>query len=103
MFADGPHQVNISPSVQNFTVTELIGTVGPTSCTADCKPDCTMTWSGPNLSGSTTSVLNLKNIDRTHAGKYQCTASNSVGSMKSVTVTVIVNCKYTLFIYDKHR
>ena len=63
-------------------------------CTADCKPDCKMTWNGPNLPAGTTSVLYLQNINRNQAGSYQCTAGNDIGSMMHVIVTIIVNCKY---------
>ena len=53
-----------------------------------------MAWSGPILPAGTTSVLSLQNINRNQAGNYQCTASNDIGSMMHVTVTIIVNCKY---------
>ena len=62
-------------------------------CTAECIPVSTMTWSGRNLPAGTTSVLSLQNINRNQAGNYQCTASNDIGSMMYVTVTIIVNYK----------
>ena len=63
-------------------------------CTAECIPDCTITWSGPNLPVGTTSVLNLQKITRNQTGNYQCTASNDVSSKPSVVVNVFVQCKY---------
>jgi hypothetical protein len=62
-------------------------------CTADCIPVCTMAWGGPNLPTGNTAVLILQNINRNQAGDYQCTASNDIGSIVSVTVNIIVNCK----------
>ncbi|CAC5414991.1 unnamed protein product [Mytilus coruscus] len=73
---------------------ETVGNVGPINCTADCKPECTMTWNGPNLSEGITSILHLENINKTQAGYYSCIASNSVSSLASVHINVIVNCEY---------
>jgi hypothetical protein len=72
----------------------VVGLSTTSQCTADCKPNCTMTWSGPNLPAGTRSVLNLQNISRNQTGDYQCTASNDVSSKTSVVVNVVVNCKY---------
>ena len=91
-FSDGPNQVIITPSTQSYTLTETEH-LNQIQCTADCIPVCTMTWSGPNLPAGTTSVLKLQNINRNQAGNYQCTASNDIGSLMSVIVTIIVNCK----------
>ena len=85
--------VIITPSNQSYTLheTENLNTI---QCTADCKPNCTMTWSGPNIPAGTTSVLNLQNINRNQAGNHKCTASNDVSSKTSVVVNVVVQCKY---------
>jgi hypothetical protein len=100
-FSDDPNMVIITPSSQSYTLKETEN-LNKIQCTADCKPVCTMTWSGPNLPSGTTSVLNLHNINRNQAGNYQCTASNAIGSMMSVTVTIIVNCKcYGIPVYHK--
>lgn len=77
-----------------YNVTETSGSVGPIKCSADCKPECTMTWSGSNIPTGTTSTLNIKNIERNQTGSYQCTGTNSIGSPKSVTVFVNVYCEY---------
>ena len=92
-FLDGPNQVIISPSTQSYTLKETEN-LNQIQCTADCIPVCTITWSGPNLSAGTTSVLNLQNINRNQTGSYQCTASNGVSSKTFVVVNVIVQCKY---------
>ena len=65
-------------------------------CTADCNPSCTTTWTGPNLPASSTSILNLQNIDRSQAGVYNCTAVNEISSLTLIKVNVIDNCKYEL-------
>ncbi|CAC5371807.1 unnamed protein product [Mytilus coruscus] len=93
---NGPRQVNISPPNQTYTATELIGYVGPIKCIADCKPECIMTWNGPDLSDGITSVLQLQNLAKTQAGYYSCNASNNVGSLTSVGVNVIVNYAPTI-------
>ena len=85
--------VIIRPSTQSYTLKETEH-LNQIQCTADCIPDCTMTWSGPNLPAGTTSVLNLQNITRNQTGNYQCTASNDVSSNTSVVVNVVVKCKY---------
>ena len=84
-----------------YTRNETLDGVGPINCTADCKPACTSTWNGPNLTPGTTSVLNLENITRNQSGDYHCTASNDVSSLISATVYVVVNCKY--YAYQQHR
>lgn len=85
--------VTITPSNQSYTLKETEN-LNQIQCTADCKPVCTMTWSGPNLPSDTTSVLNLQNINRNQTGNYQCTASNAISSKTSVVVNVVVHCKY---------
>ena len=85
--------VSITPSTQSYILQETEN-LNQVQCTADCIPVCTMTRSGPNIPAGTTFVLNLQNINRNQAGSYQCTASNDIGSMMSVIVTIIVNSKY---------
>ena len=83
----------MSPSTQFYTLKETEN-LNQIQCTADCIPVCTMIWSGPNLPDGSTFVLNLHNINRNQAGKYQCTASNDVSSMTFVVLNVVVQCKY---------
>ncbi|XP_052063079.1 carcinoembryonic antigen-related cell adhesion molecule 1-like [Mytilus californianus] len=89
----GPRKLNISPSTPIYTVTEKNESVGPIICSADCKPDCSVTWSGPHIANGTTSVMNLKHIAQNKAGNYQCSATNSVGSLTLVKVIVIFHYK----------
>jgi len=87
--------VIITPSTQSYTLKET-ETMNQIQCSAGCIPACKMTWSGPNLSAGTTSVLNLQNINRNQAGNYQCTASKDVSSKTSVVVNVVVQCRYLI-------
>jgi hypothetical protein len=94
-YSDGPIQIEISPPDTTYTVNET-GSVNQITCTADCIPSCTTTWTGPNLTAGTTSILNLQNIDRSQAGVYNCTAVNAISSLTLIKVNVIVNCKYEM-------
>ena len=97
ILTDGPIQIEISPPDNTYTVTET-GSVNQITCTADCNPSCTTTWTGPNLPAGSTSILNLNNIDRSQAGAYNCTAANEISSLTFIKVNVIVNCKYEMFM-----
>jgi hypothetical protein len=94
-YSDGPIQIEISPPDTTYTVNET-DSVNQINCTADCIPSCTTTWTGPNLSADTTSILNLQNINRSQAGVYNCTAVNEISSLTLIKVNVIVNCKYEM-------
>jgi hypothetical protein len=95
IISDDPIQIEISPQYNTYTVTEP-GSVNQITCTADCKPNCTTSWTGPNLPAGSTSILNLQNIDRNQAGVYNCTAVNEISSLTLIKVNVIVNCKYAM-------
>jgi hypothetical protein len=95
ILSDGPIQIEISPSDNTYTVTET-GSVNQITCTADCNPSCTTTWTGSNLPAGSTSILNLNNFDRSQAGAYNCTAVNEISSLTLIKVNVIVNCKYEM-------
>ena len=87
--------MEISPPDNAYTVTET-GSVNQITCTADCNPNCTTSWTGPNLHAGSTSILNLTSIDRSQAGVYNCTAVNDISSLTLNKVNVIVNCKYEM-------
>ncbi|XP_041370993.1 carcinoembryonic antigen-related cell adhesion molecule 5-like, partial [Gigantopelta aegis] len=46
-------------------------------CAADCNPPCHYSWTLNNEQISSGSVLNLTDINRTQAGVYNCTVTNS--------------------------
>jgi hypothetical protein len=94
-YSDGPIQIEISPPDTTYTVNET-GSVNQITCTADCIPSCTTTWTGPNSTAGNTSILNLQNIDRSQAGVYNCTAVNAISSLTLIKVNAIVNCKYEM-------
>jgi hypothetical protein len=97
LLSDGPIQIEISPSDSTYTAIET-GSINQITCTADCNPNCTTTWTGPNLPAGSTSILNLTNIDRNQAGVYKCTAVNDISSLSLNKVNVIVNCKYEMYL-----
>lgn len=45
-----------------------------------------------------TSRLHLNNVDHTHAGRYQCIASNDFGKAYSQKFKVTVACKYNTYL-----
>ena len=99
LFSDGPIEIEISPPDITYIVTET-GSVNQITCTADCNPNCTTSWTGPNLPVGSTSILNLTNIDRNQAGVYNCAAVNDISSLTLNKVNIIVNCKYEMyFVY----
>lgn len=92
LFSDGPESVSLSPLKTSYTVTEGKETISIT-CTADCKPACDYTWSGPNVPGGTGEVLSLQNIRKNQRGVFNCAASNNVGSFNSTDVNIDVQCE----------
>ncbi|CAG2223726.1 unnamed protein product [Mytilus edulis] len=73
-----------------YIVTENTGSIDPIHCISDCKPDCTMTWTGPHIPVNTTSALVLHEIQKTQAGNYTCIASNEVGKKESISIRIVV-------------
>ena len=69
-------------------------------CIASGKPAPNITWVKITSSGSKSDVLHrgttwdFKNISRTEAGTYRCTANNGVGNPVSRTLQVNVECEY---------
>ncbi|VDH93021.1 Hypothetical predicted protein [Mytilus galloprovincialis] len=85
----GPNQVILSPNRTSYTFDENID-VPDITCTADCQPDCTLTWIKQTGQVISTEILSLKEIQRNQAGTYQCNASNDFGNMVSTDVTISV-------------
>ncbi|XP_069125341.1 carcinoembryonic antigen-related cell adhesion molecule 5-like [Argopecten irradians] len=86
----GPYSVSLTPPTVTYTPTE--GQTIPTiTCSADCNPACTYSWTKDGQSYTTGSGLQLTNIQRGQTGVYRCTVSNVYGSNASVNINIIVN------------
>ncbi|XP_053396505.1 uncharacterized protein LOC128556224 [Mercenaria mercenaria] len=74
----GPRNIYFSPTTTNYTRAEYTD-FNPVTCMAICNPGCKFQWTkiGEVQSSSNTSELNLKNLTRTQAGTYICTAMTS--------------------------
>ncbi|XP_052062630.1 carcinoembryonic antigen-related cell adhesion molecule 5-like isoform X3 [Mytilus californianus] len=71
--------ITISPAIPVFRVTEN-ATVHNFTCTALCWPECSFKWTGPNNFINNDDKLRLSNIKKSSSGKYQCQATNVVGT-----------------------
>ena len=73
-------------------------------CDASGMPSPIISWVRISPSGSESSVfyrgtsLDFKNISRTEAGTYRCTASNGVGSPVTRILQINVQCEYMYII-----
>ncbi|XP_033758279.1 hemicentin-2-like [Pecten maximus] len=85
----GPSTVSLTPPTVTYTPTE--GQTIPTiTCSADCNPACTYSWTKDGQSYTTGSGLQLTNIQRSQGGVYRCTASNGYGSARGDDVSITV-------------
>ncbi|XP_053396503.1 hemicentin-1-like isoform X2 [Mercenaria mercenaria] len=88
----GPKNIYFSPTTSNYTRAEYTD-FNPVTCKASCNPGCSFQWTkiGEVQSVSNTSELNLKNLTRTQAGTYICTAMTSGGfSMRKYLVINVI-------------
>ncbi|XP_060080905.1 neural cell adhesion molecule 1-like [Ylistrum balloti] len=73
-------------------------------CIVDSHPESTITWYSPdNEVLSNTSMLELKNVNRSYIGNYTCKGQNVVkGSTRSdrSTTYLFVNCKLEYFFVE---
>ena len=85
---DGPDNVQLDPP-DSQTVLEG-EPITPVQCTADCNPQCTYSWTGPDGPVTTEDgLLEIQEIHRTQDGEFRCEAGNSVTSQtESLTITV---------------
>ncbi|XP_069109331.1 uncharacterized protein [Argopecten irradians] len=92
---DGPSSVSLTPPTVTYTPTE--GQTIPTiTCSADCNPACTYSWTKDGQSYTTGSGIQLTNIQRGQTGVYRCTASNVHDSVTTAEINVTVYCTYKL-------
>ncbi|KAK3586304.1 hypothetical protein CHS0354_035088 [Potamilus streckersoni] len=80
-------QVMLS-SFQSITIVED-GTMLNITCSADCYPPCSFTWTGPHSFSQSGAQLS-QFVDMNKEGNYICTASNQENLWKSATASVTV-------------
>ena len=79
------------------TVTVTEGTPHTITCMATGVPTPLISWSFEGVVVSTQGTLSLEpNAQRSDAGIYTCTASNTAGTATS-NVTIDIHCKYLLY------
>lgn len=81
----GPGLVSLSPNTRRYDVTEGIDIIPVVSCSAECNPSCTYSWSSTNQP-----LLNLSLARRQDAGVHTCSAVNKI-STSSASITIVVN------------
>ncbi|XP_041379122.1 carcinoembryonic antigen-related cell adhesion molecule 1-like [Gigantopelta aegis] len=88
----GPDSVQLN-TTSPLTVKE--GDDVAVSCEAtNCSSSCSFTWKFNSQTKSTSSVLLLKDIQRSAAGDYTCTARNTnIQKSLDKTITLDVQCK----------
>ena len=70
---DGPHNVRISP-LDVVTSGDRVSL----ECFADSVPTASLTWKSNGKATGSDLQLIIDKVDHSHAGKYTCTAWNSV-------------------------
>ena len=86
-------------SAQPQSLTNVVGTTASFSATATGTAPLSYQWrlngvnlaNGGRVSGATTNVLNIANVQPTDAGSYTLVASNAGGSVTSAAATLTVN------------
>ncbi|XP_019628375.1 PREDICTED: basement membrane-specific heparan sulfate proteoglycan core protein-like [Branchiostoma belcheri] len=64
-------------------------------CTAQSYPNATVVWTRPDGTTQEGSVLNLGQVNRTEAGTYNCTASNTIkGTQRSNHASLVIILNY---------
>jgi glycogen debranching enzyme len=81
------------PVIQTETQTVTTGSSVQFSVTASGRPTATYQWyfNGTAISGATSSTYAISNVQSGNAGTYTVVVSNTVGSVTSNAVTLIVN------------
>ncbi|UYV62084.1 hypothetical protein LAZ67_1007773 [Cordylochernes scorpioides] len=74
-------------------VTALEGESAVLKCQARGSPVPVVTWTKMEGVHHNSSVLNFSPVERTHGGKYRCTADNGLGPPIYHTVSLTVHCE----------
>ncbi|KAK6174853.1 hypothetical protein SNE40_013422 [Patella caerulea] len=72
-----------SPATSNSHTVNEGSSLGPITCTSNCKPPCTITWFKDSKSSAIVSnspVLYLTDVKTRDKGTYVCQAANLIGS-----------------------
>ncbi|XP_063442431.1 carcinoembryonic antigen-related cell adhesion molecule 1-like [Mytilus trossulus] len=85
----GPSLVVLSPNKTEYVIKEH-ESLPDISCNATCKPKCVGTWTIDTGEFVSDDILSFPTIKRNQSGSYRCNISNSVSSMISTYVSVIV-------------
>ena len=105
---DGPSAVIIKPAERKNDVLEG-SSLGPYSCSADCKPTCLIKWHVNATDGdgrfasspySTRNNISISRVERRHSGTYRCTAKVTIDSKELIArnyFTLNVQCEYDSF------
>lgn len=91
-FPDQPENIQLQPTKSLYVINEF--TSSPSIlCSAQCRPDCMYSWTGPSYSSSN-ERLQFTSIGRGRKGSYTCKAKNAYGQISSQAVDLIVHSKY---------
>jgi len=91
-------QVPVAISTQPLSQTVVASTSVSFSVVATGDPAPTYQWrkDGSNLTGQTSSTLDLNNVDLAEAGDYDVVITNAVGSLTSQSATLAVRVPVTI-------
>lgn len=84
-----PKSISLQPQ-ELLHIVEENQPIGPIQCSADCHPNCSFLWTGPESLTLDEPQLKINSIKKTQAGNYTCTAKNIVGSKTSEIVMISV-------------
>ncbi|XP_052806625.1 basement membrane-specific heparan sulfate proteoglycan core protein-like [Mya arenaria] len=89
----GPDKVLISPSKTTYTLTEG-DIINVTTCSASCFPQCAMTWMKTGKLFSSSTELNLGQVEREDAGVYVCIARNPSSNLSQASANITVAVRF---------
>lgn len=94
--------ITVPPTITSLpsTVTVTEGTPHTLTCMATGIPVPLISWSFGGVVISTQGTLSLEpSAQRSDAGVYTCTASNTAG-IASSNITIDIHCEYLLYYYS---
>lgn len=88
--------MKLTPENRSYTL-EVGQSLENITCTAECDPECSFSWTKAARIISNTSVLSYKINEKSDAGTFKCRATRPPSYSASTSINLIVNCK----IYHK--